>query len=188
MKNLIILTGCLFIISFKAKAQDFKPITIGASLGYNYFNSDPNSTSSSQHITNLPSLGMFLEYRFQKVFSLGMDVTYAKNEWFEPNPITGGTTTYSRLRILPTLNFHLINARTGKVEHELLASTGIGYRQISLTNTSDETAIPSTVEYYFPVSFKLSLGYGITAFDRWYSKLEFSLGGAFVTFGTGVRF
>lgn len=163
------------------------------------------STYETSKVTTLGPLGVTAEYLLTEKFGIGLEATYmsinakysyTQSSYYYDNNTNNYVTTssnvdyedkYTRLRVLPRVNFHFGNSD----RFDPYLTAGIGYANFKSTHTSSDASYSGTgLDFTTPGNLATRVGFGVRYFftDNFGFMAEGGIGGPLVRVGLSAKF
>ncbi|MCO4818179.1 MAG: outer membrane beta-barrel protein [Bacteroidetes bacterium] len=142
----------------------------------------------SETLTGVLPIGLRAEYMVTEKFGIGLELSYASGkriyDYTQNDTAFTITGEHSKMRVLPTFNFHFLDNETV----DLYVALGVGLKDVSYVWSSTNNNDIDDLD--FPtgkISSKLAIGTRIFFTDNIGANFAFGIGGPLVNGGLSIR-
>ena len=142
----------------------------------------------SETLTGILPIGLRAEYMVTEKFGIGLELSYASGkriyDYTQNDTAFTITGEHSKMRVLPTFNFHFLDNETV----DLYVALGVGLKDVSYVWSSTNNNDIDDLD--FPtgkISSKLAIGTRIFFTDNIGANFAFGIGGPLVNGGLSIR-
>ncbi len=190
-----LLTFALLACTSLAQAQTYSIGTTvidvfagGPNMSKLFVGGAASTNEGNETLTGVLPIGLRAEYMVTEKFGIGLELSYASGkrvyDYTQNDTAFTITGEHSKMRVLPTFNFHFLDNETV----DLYVALGVGLKDVSYVWSStnnidtDDLDLPTG-----KISSKLAIGTRIFFTDNIGANFAFGIGGPLVNGGLSIR-